>query len=312
MLSKIEEVLLQERPDFVLVYGDTNSTLAGTVAAVKLHIPSVHVEAGLRSFNRYMPEEINRIMADHAANILMCPTLLSVKNLQNEGICLSTDKNHTITLNDQRVYEIGDVMYDSFLFYSKMAEKKSDILQKLNINSGKFTLATVHRAENTDNSTRFRNITQSFQDIASEDFPLILPLHPRSRKFLGENGIEFNNKHVIAIDPVGYIDMVQLENNAGIIITDSGGVQKEAFFANVPCITLREQTEWIETLDMGWNCLAGDNPQKIREAFTLCQNSTRDNPPFSNGNIDEISTLSPYGDGKAAQKIVNLLAGFHP
>ena len=311
MLSRIEEVLLREKPDMLLVYGDTNSTLAGALAAVKLHIPSVHVEAGLRSCNRHMPEEINRIMADHAANILMCPTRLSVENLKREGITNSNIKEAPITLNDQIVHEVGDVMYDSFLFYTQKAEKKSTILQKLNIKKGEFILATVHRAENTDNPTRFQNIMKSFQEIASPNSPLILPLHPRSRKFIEKNDIELNSSNVLVIDPVGYIDMVQLEKNAGVIITDSGGVQKEAFFAKIPCITLRDQTEWTETINMGWNCLTGDNPKAIGEAFALCRNSIQGKPPFPTSNSEGIRLLSPYGDGRAAEKIVNMLSHLH-
>lgn len=261
MLAKIEEVLVNERPDWVIVYGDTNSTLAGALAAAKLHIPVAHVEAGLRSFNRYMPEEINRVLTDHISSLLFCPTDTAVMNLKKEGIT-------------EGIFQVGDVMYDAFLFYKDIARKKSTVLSDLQLKEGDYCLGTVHRQENTEDMKRLENIFKAFEKLARPDCPFVIPLHPRTHKALQLQGVSnrFNN-HVRILPPVGYLDMVALEAHARVILTDSGGVQKEAYFANVPCVTLRDETEWVETVEAGWNHLAGAEIQMIVEAFNAATNS---------------------------------------
>ncbi|ACI19378.1 non-hydrolyzing UDP-N-acetylglucosamine 2-epimerase [Dictyoglomus thermophilum] len=257
MLIGIEEVLVKEKPDVVIVYGDTNSTLAGALASAKIHIPLAHVEAGLRSFNKKMPEEINRIVADHLSDILFCPTETAVENLKREGI-------------EKGVYLVGDVMFDALMHFSKLAKEKSKILEKLSLNPKDYYLITVHRAENTDNPERLKNI---FSAISELDKEVIFPIHPRTKNRLKELGLEgYLRGRVRIIDPVGYLDMIELEKNALAILTDSGGVQKEAFWLRVPCITLREETEWVETLKYGWNILVGSNKERILEAIKNIKN----------------------------------------
>ncbi len=241
MLQEIEKVFIAEKPDWVLVYGDTNSTLAGALAAAKLHLPVAHVEAGLRSFNRAMPEEINRVLTDHASDVLFAPTETAVKNLWREDI------------TGYGVRLVGDVMYDAALYYGAKAEQESRILEQLGLEHNAFVLATVHRAENTDNSDRLRAIMDGLGMVAQE-LPVILPLHPRTRIALArERMLEEVYTGIQPIDPVGYLDMVMLERSARLIATDSGGVQKEAYFHRVPCVTLREETEWVELIAEGWN-----------------------------------------------------------
>nr|VFK39505.1 MAG: UDP-GlcNAc3NAcA epimerase [Candidatus Kentron sp. SD]VFK44542.1 MAG: UDP-GlcNAc3NAcA epimerase [Candidatus Kentron sp. SD] len=240
MIEAIEGVLLNECPDWVLVYGDTDSTLAGALAAAKLHIPVAHVEAGLRSFNRRMPEEINRVLTDHAASLLFAPTSSAVQHLTNEGI------------SGGIVKQVGDVMYDAALFYSAKAETMSDVLVRLGLARKSYILATIHRAENTDDKERLTAILDGFSSLPQT---VVLPLHPRTRARMEAFGLQFP-ANVLTIDPVGYLDMVMLEKHASLIATDSGGVQKEAFFHRTPCVTLREETEWIELVASGWNRLA--------------------------------------------------------
>jgi UDP-N-acetylglucosamine 2-epimerase len=312
MLEKVEEVLVEEKPDTVLVYGDTNTTLAGALAAVKLHIPVAHVEAGLRSFNRKMPEEINRVLTDHIANFLFCPTQQAVQNLKDEGIgmesasahkLVSSSSNQTISLRAMS-YElpptvalVGDVMYDSVLFNLKIAEKNSKIIEKLDLKSKAYALATVHRAENTNDSHRLQAIFEAFEKISSEGLNVVLPLHPRTRKFFDASRLL--DTKIRIIEPVSYLDMLQLEQQAQLILTDSGGVQKEAYWMKVPCITLRDDTEWIETLEAGWNILAGADRDKIIESANADRSLSAQYPA--------------YGDGKAGEKIVDILgqAGFY-
>jgi len=281
MLEKIEEVLLNEKPDFVLVYGDTNSTLAGALAAVKLHIPIGHVEAGLRSFNRRMPEEINRLLADHISDMLFTPTQTAVDNLIKEGI----PKKH--------IFPVGDVMYDASLFYGEECEEKSDMLNKLGLTSNGYILVTIHRAENTDDSSRLAAIFNGLQKVAKE-IPIVLPLHPRTKFALNkENLLDNISKQLRLIEPVGYLDMVMLEKHARVIATDSGGVQKEAYFQKVPCVTLRDETEWVELVEGGWNRLADlSSDQKISE--TILKAGVPD--------ISEREKM--YGEGNASRKIV--------
>jgi UDP-N-acetylglucosamine 2-epimerase len=253
MLTGIERVLIKERPDAVLVYGDTNSTLAGALTAAKLHVPVAHVEAGLRSYERRMPEEINRIVTDHLSTLLFAPTSTAVKNLRREGI-------------RKGVHLVGDVMYDAVLQNIQVAEARSRILRLLTIRPKAYVLATVHRAENTDDARVLRNIVEAFWKI-SRDEPLIWPVHPRTRKVLARLALRTPRRSQLSlIEPISYLDMLKLEKNARVILTDSGGVQKEAAWFEVPCVTLREETEWVETVEAGWNTLAGTDREKIVKA----------------------------------------------
>jgi UDP-GlcNAc3NAcA epimerase len=280
MLAAIEKVLLNESPDWVLVYGDTNSTLAGTLSAVKLHIPVAHVEAGLRSFNLHMPEEINRILVDRVSSLLFCPTQTAVNNLKIEG-CVNG------------VHNVGDVMYDVSLFYRELSKDKSRIIKDLGLDEGRFALATCHRAENTDDPGRLREICLGLADIAAT-MPVVFTIHPRTQKLINENGYMPILRKVQTINPVSFLDMVALEQAAKVILTDSGGVQKEAFFYSVPCITMRDETEWTETVDLRWNRLAGASREKILSYAT--------NPS------EGIKTSFPYGNGQAAAQIIHQLA----
>ena len=284
MLERLEHVLLDEKPDWVMVYGDTNSTLAGALAAVKLHIPVAHVEAGLRSFNRRMPEEINRVVADRVSTLLFCPTDTAVRNLADEGITGG-------------VHQVGDVMYDSVLFNAELAEESSDVMARLGLQPKGFYLATVHRAENTDDPDRLAGIVEAFSRIET---PIVLPLHPRTRKTLGA-GLERIGGSVRATDPVGYLDMLMLEKNCRMILTDSGGVQKEAYWFGVPCITLRDETEWVELIEAGCNRLAGARTEAILAAVGAFEGADAQLP------TDRPKYL--YGNGRSADKIADILGG---
>ena len=279
MLWRIEEVLLKEKPRAVLVYGDTNTTLAGALAAAKLCIPVVHVEAGLRSYNRRMPEEINRILSDRISTLLLCPTQTAVENLEKEGI-------------SEGVHNTGDVMYDAVLYNAQKAEQTSQILDRLDLRPGEYYLATVHRADNTDDPRNLRKILEVLRHL---DLPTIFPIHPRTRKALKGLKLELDSRASLLrlIDPVSYLDMLILEKRARKILTDSGGIQKEAYFFEVPCITLREETEWVETLREGWNTLAGTDPRVIGRALQ------KDTPGDSRSDV--------FGDGHAAEKMADLL-----
>ncbi len=280
MLIRLEEVMMAEKPDMVLVYGDTNSTIAAALAAIKLHIPVTHVEAGLRSFNREMPEEHNRVLTDHCADLLLCPTQTAVDNLRNEGVT-------------RGVHLTGDVMYDAALMFAGRAGQRSDVLARLGLAPKSYLLSTIHRPHNTDFPERLAGILDAFGQL---DAPVILPIHPRTRKKIAELGLNMTDlaaRGVRIIDPVGYLDMLMLEQNARLILTDSGGIQKEAYFFQVPCITLRNDTEWWETLDAGWNVLVGWDPEKIlHHARTLAPSGPQ--PPL-------------FGDGRAAEKIADIL-----
>jgi UDP-GlcNAc3NAcA epimerase len=276
MIEKIEEVCLQEKPDWVMVYGDTNSTLAGAIVASKLHIKLAHIEAGLRSFNMKMPEEVNRILTDRVSNILFCPTDTAMQNLQNEGY----DKL------DCKIVKSGDVMQDGAMFYKNLALKPScDIKDE-------YILCTIHRAENTDDETRLRSIFEALNAIAKEK-QVILPLHPRTKKIL-EN-LKLNIENLIIIDPVGYLEMVWLIDNCSLVMTDSGGLQKEAYFFEKQCITLRDETEWVELVECGANVLVGADKDKIIEAYEN----------YSKFNIEN-SKLDLYGGG-ASERIIGEL-----
>jgi UDP-N-acetylglucosamine 2-epimerase len=248
MLGRIEEVTLVERPDWVLVYGDTNSTLAGALAAAKLHIPVAHVEAGLRSFNRRMPEEVNRVMADHLSDLLFCPSRVAVENLASEGI-------------RRGVHVVGDVMADALSRAALLAETSSNVLSRFRLRAKGFLLVTVHRAENTDDPRKIGAILDALDAVGEE---VIFPAHPRTRKAIEALGNRLA-PHVHMVEPVGYLDMVMLEKSARMILTDSVGVQKEAYWLGVPCVTLRDETEWVETVQAGWNALSGADTRRILE-----------------------------------------------
>ena len=276
MIEKIEEILLQEKPNWVIVYGDTNSTIAGALAAKKLHIKVAHVEAGLRSFNRKMPEEINRILTDKISDLLLCPTDVAVQNLKDEGI-----GKHSLA----RIVKSGDVMQDVAIFYSNLAQKPDFELPE------KFILSTIHRAENTDNEKRLNSIMAAFNKI-NKEIPVILPIHPRSRKILEKSRIKVE---FMLIDPVGYLQMIYLLKNCSLVMTDSGGLQKEAFFFHKPCVTLRDETEWVELVENGFNVVVGSNSDEI---YTEYKKMINKNPNY---NIDL------YGRGKASNKIIREL-----
>lgn len=273
MLEGIEELIIKEQPDGVMVFGDTNSTLAGALAASKLHIPVIHVEAGLRSFNMQMPEEINRILTDRISNLLLCPTDTAVQNLTNEGF-----DNF-----DVKIVKNGDVMQDAALFYAEKASKKSQIIDNLKLSN--FVLATIHRQENTDNPDNLRGIVNALNTINNE-IQVVVPIHPRTRNIFQAQQIvpEFT-----LIEPVGYFDMIMLLKNSELVLTDSGGVQKEAFFFGKQCVTMREQTEWVELVENGFNILAGSNTKCIIEAFNESVSKKSD---FS---------INLYGKGEASK-----------
>lgn len=284
MIEEIEKVLVLEKPDVLLVYGDTNSTLAGALAAKKMHIKVAHVEAGLRSFNMRMPEEVNRILTDRISDYLFCPTDTAVKNLKNEGYAnIPCD-----------VVRTGDVMYDAALFYAKKAEVSSTVLSDLGVAKNEYILATIHRQENTDDENNLKNIVAALNEINAR-VRVVIPLHPRTRKILEQQSI---TPEFTIIDPVGYIDMVQLTANAKLVMTDSGGLQKEAFFFQKNCVTMREQTEWIELVENGFNVTTGAVKEKILEGFNTMLNKQND---FS---------VNLYGTGNASAEIVeHLLRG---
>jgi UDP-GlcNAc3NAcA epimerase len=276
MIEKIEEALLIEKPDRVLVYGDTDSTLAGALAAVKLHIPLAHVEAGLRSFNRTMPEEINRVLTDHAADLLFAPTDAAVANLKAEGIA------------GDKVVRTGDVMYDAALYYRARTKRPAT----LDLPDGDFALCTVHRQENTDDPKRLRGILDALTEIA-DCVPVVFPLHPRTRKAIERHGFDIGSrKGLIVLDPVSYLEMVWLLEHCQTVMTDSGGMQKEAYFFQKPCVTLREETEWVELVDAGANVLAGADKDKIVNAVNVSRQT-------------HVLDTALYGDGQSAQRIVD-------
>ena len=277
MLEKIEEVLLKEKPEWVLVYGDTNSTIAGALAAKKLHIKVAHVEAGLRSFNMDMPEEINRILTDRISDVLFCPTDTAMANLEREGFGNI----------DCRIVKNGDVMQDAALFYADKSRKpEKDIIPP------KFVLCTVHRAENTDDQERLRSIFKALE-IISESVPVVLPLHPRTKGKLAVIGYDFTNSKICFIEPFGYLEMVWLLKNCTLVMTDSGGLQKEAYFFGKYCVTMRDETEWVELVENGFNVLAGSDTTKIVESFQLL--SKKDGKGFEK---------RLYGEGTAGEMVM--------
>ncbi len=280
MMEGIEEILLKEKPDLLLVYGDTNSTIAGALAAKKLHIKVAHVEAGLRSFNMEMPEEINRILTDRISDYLFCPTDSAVNNLKKEGY----------DSLDATIVRTGDVMQDAALFYAQKSEEKSTIISQLGIQ--KFALATLHRAENTDSKERLSQLVEGLNEIHETICPVVLPLHPRTKAKLAAHGLELKVK---LIDPVGYFDMIELLKNCALVMTDSGGLQKEAFFFRKNCVTMRDQTEWVELIENGVNVLIGADKKKLVESTRTMLNKS--------SNFD----VNLYGNGNASVLIVTEL-----
>ncbi len=285
MLEGIEKLLLEINPRCVIIYGDTNSTLSGALAAVKLHIPLAHIEAGLRSFNRKMPEEINRIVADRLSDFLFTPTDTATENLVNEGISPAS------------IFQVGDVMHDAVLFYGQHAETNSKILQQLHLVSRLYVLATIHRAENTDDVVRLKNIFE-FLNVLAKKYMVVVPLHPRTKQMLiADNLYCIFEKNIFFIDPVGYLDMINLEKHAALVVTDSGGVQKEAFFYGRPCVVLRDETEWIELEQLGWNKII--SPKNDFQKISVMANEF----------IKQFSPKKcyPYGRGNSSELIVQEL-----
>lgn len=279
MLEGVEKILMEQKPDVVIVYGDTNSTLAGALAASKLHIPIAHVEAGLRSFNRKMPEEVNRVITDHLSQWLFCPTDAGAANLRREGIA------------ETKIHKVGDIMFDTMRYYQSTLNEKDSIVDKLNLGSNEFVLVTIHRAENTNDKGKLDKIMEQLSSIAKET-TVVFPLHPRTKKLLENNSLVESLK---IIEPVGYLDMLMLQKHCRLIITDSGGVQKEAFFNHKFCITVREETEWVELVENGYNFLA--NP--IEKSTELAKKLWTE--PFAD------KGFNPYGDGHTAEKIASVL-----
>ena len=291
MLAGIEKLIEQEHPDWVLVYGDTNSTLAGALAAAKLHIPVAHVEAGLRSHNPAMPEEINRVLTDRVSSLLLCATQTAVNNLHLEGFpFLAIGTNGTTA--SQRIANIGDVMFDAVLYYRDRA-KEQITLDAFGLSHQHYALCTLHRQENTDDPKRLHNILSALREIAKE-LPLVLPLHPRTKHKIQQQQSADALSGIAILEPIPYLEMQRLQMSAKLILTDSGGVQKEAYFHQVPCITLRHETEWAETAEAGWNQLVGSNAEQIFKAWR------NTNPPSA-------QTENFYGDGRAAITVIDQL-----
>lgn len=296
MIIGIEEILMNEKPNAIVLYGDTNSTLAGAIAASKIHVPIVHIEAGLRSFNKAMPEEVNRIMCDHVSTLLFSPTKTGFENLQREGFKLNNEKPYTA--DNPKIYHSGDVMYDNSLYFSDVAEQKTDILQRHQLKQANFILATIHRNNNTDEPARLNALFSALYKLSEEkQLTVVLPLHPRTAKLLQHNlhpelyKRVSESKRMKLIEPVSFLEMIALEKNCSIVMTDSGGVQKEAFYFKKPCVILRPETEWVELVTCGSAIIADADEARVLAAYdTLSVNQNLQYPPF-------------YGNGKAAEFI---------
>ncbi len=297
ILKGIEQIITDEKADALLIYGDTNSTLAGALAASKILIPVIHIEAGLRSYNKSMPEEINRIVSDHVSALLFCPTKTAIKNLEKEGFSMSLENKASI--DHPHVYLCGDIMFDNSLFFSELSARNSKILEELNLQENDYILTTIHRNANTDDATNINSIFSALLDIQkTTSLKIVLPLHPRTKKMMQDllnkelfEEIKANERFVI-IDPAGFLDIIALEKNARLIVTDSGGLQKEAFFFQKPCVILRPQTEWIEIVENGNAILTDANFEKIKEATDVLLNKT------------DFTFPSLFGDGKASEFIL--------
>lgn len=300
MIERIEQVILDQKPNAIVVYGDTNSALAAGIAASKIHIPVVHIEAGLRSYNKKMPEEVNRIMCDHVSSLLFSPTKTGVENLLKEGFMQEADGDYS--MDNPGVFHCGDVMYDNSIHFSEISEQESTVLANNNLNEGEYILSTIHRNDNTDTPERITGIFEALQAISKENnVEIVLPLHPRTSKILTQNlpselyqTIQ-SNPNIKMIPPVSFLDMIALEKNAKLVITDSGGVQKEAFFFNKACIILRPETEWVELVSCGSAKIVGWSKDKIIEAYNRYSNdSSLQFPPV-------------FGSGKAAEFICDMM-----
>jgi len=305
IMEGIEKILLSEKPDYLLVYGDTNSTLAASVAAVKIHIPVAHVEAGLRSFNKKMPEEINRIVCDHSSSLLFSPTKKGIENLICEGF--KTGNSAPFSPDNPGIFHTGDVMYDNSLFYFEIAEKQSLVLQKYSLEKNNFILVTIHRDFNTDMPENLNGIFAAINEISkSENRRFIIPLHPRTSKMLKavlETSLykSIISENLITItEPVSFFDMIMLEKYCSLVMTDSGGVQKEAFFFKKPCVILRPETEWVELVENGNAILASASPDKIKKAYT-----------YFSANIKKLTFPDIYGNGNAAGEICRIMLGIN-
>ncbi|MEM6629152.1 MAG: UDP-N-acetylglucosamine 2-epimerase (non-hydrolyzing) [Bacteroidota bacterium] len=290
MLEGIEEILQREKPDWLIIFGDTNSTVAGALAAAKLHIPVAHIEAGLRSFNRKMPEEINRVVSDHISDILLAPTPTAVKNLEVEGLAKKT----VLT---------GDIMYDTVLRNVELSRKKSDVLSRESLADQSYYIATMHRAENTDDPTRLGAIMNCFNEMADRHHPVVFPMHPRTKHRIEQLLPDWTpHKNLKILAPVGYLDMLQLVSSARIALTDSGGLQKEVFFMNRPCVTMRDETEWVETVSSGGNVITGADPEAIRQAVSNWEEKLKE------GEVDFTQQIHEnFGKGDAAEHILNAI-----
>jgi len=303
MLTGIEEILLKEKPNAIVLYGDTNSTLAGAIAASKIHVPVVHIEAGLRSYSKVMPEEVNRIMCDHVSTFLFSPTKTGYENLIKEGF--NKEAVAPYTADNPKIYHCGDVMYDNSLYFSSVSENKTDIVQKLKLEKNKFIVATIHRNNNTDEPERLNSLFKSLQDISVKfNLEIVLPLHPRTAKLLETNlsqelysRIKTNSKFRI-IEPASFLEMVALEKNCKLVMTDSGGVQKEAFYFEKPCVILRPETEWVELVQCGAAIVTDADEQRIKTAFEILNSKT------------DLKFPKLYGDGKAAEFICGELVKY--
>ena len=285
MIEGIERVLMDEKPDFIVLYGDTNSTLAGAVAASKIHVPIIHIEAGLRSFNKAMPEEINRIVCDHCSTLLFTPTQAGFDNLAKEGFKM--DNVGPYTIDNPKVFHCGDIMYDNSQYFSKIADQKADILKRLGLGGKPYVLATLHRDSNTDDPERLKAILEAFTEL-SKDITIVLPMHPRTRK----HASDFHPDNIIVIEPVSFLEMIQLEKHAQLILTDSGGVQKEAYFFQKPCVILRPETEWVEIVETGAATLVdADKDEILATSRHYLQQPPVDFPEI-------------FGDGRAAEFIL--------
>lgn len=296
IMLKLEEIIIKEAPDAIVLYGDTNSTIAGSITANKLSVPIIHIEAGMRSFNKKMPEEINRICTDYFSTLLFSPTKTGIKNLINEGF--KQDNAPPYSVENPKVYHCGDVMFDNSLYFEKLAKQKSQVLALQNLKANNFVLVTVHRDSNTDIKENINNLFSSFHDISSEEkIDFIIPLHPRTKKMLQTqlekklfDAIQ-SNTYLKLIEPVSFLDMIQLEANCRLIMTDSGGVQKESYFFKKPCIILRNETEWLELVEQGTALICGSSCEKIKSAYNYFKNK------------NNLSFPGIFGDGKAAEFI---------
>ncbi len=303
MITGIEEILLKEQPNGIVLYGDTNSTLAGALAAIKIHVPIIHIEAGLRSYSKAMPEEVNRIMCDHVSTFLFSPTATGINNLLREGFKMNN--NPPFNANNPRIYHCGDVMYDNSIYFSEVAESKTNILSKIQLQQNNFVLATIHRNNNTDEPIRLNAIFKALNDISVKyNLDIVLPLHPRTAKLLEVNlyadllnEIKSNSKFKIT-EPVSFLEMVALEKNCKLVMTDSGGVQKEAFYFEKPCIILRPETEWVELVECGTAIIADANEDKIKNAFEVMISK------------NDLKFPKLYGDGHAAEFICGQIINY--